>query len=284
MSRAPILELDRLTVRYGGFTAVDEFTLQLKTGELFGLLGPNGAGKSSTLRVLIGQRRPSSGRALVCGYDVARRWDYVKPLFGYVPDRENNFEEFTGRRNLQIFAGLYDVPPAQIDACLARVELTEVADVAVRSYSLGMRRKLLLARALLHRPRLLYLDEPTANLDIHSSDVVRQTLRELVASGVTVLLTTHNMQEVEEICDRVAILCRGRLVALDTPLALRQLHVERKVDVVLGDGGRRVFDLDSDEQRSALGLEVAAGRVASLQTREFNFHEAFLKLTGTQFT
>jgi ABC-2 type transport system ATP-binding protein len=284
MSRAPILELERLTVRYGGFTAVDELSLQLQTGELFGLLGPNGAGKSSTLRVLIGQRRPSGGRAMVCGYDVARQWDYVKPLFGYVPDRENNFEEFTGRRNLQIFAGLYDVPSSQIDACLARVELTEAADVAVRSYSLGMRRKLLLARALLHRPRVLYLDEPTANLDIHSSDVVRQTLRELVASGVTVLLTTHNMQEVEEICDRVAILCRGRLVALDTPLALRQRHVERKVDVVLGDGGRRVFDLDSNEQRSALGLEVAAGRVASLQTREFNFHEAFLKLTGTQFT
>jgi ABC-2 type transport system ATP-binding protein len=284
MSGAPILELDRLTVRYGAFTAVDELNLQLKPGELFGLLGPNGAGKSSTLRVLIGQRRPSGGRALVCGYDVARHWDYVKPLFGYVPDRENNFEEFTGRRNLQIFAGLYHVPSSQIDACLARVELTEAADVAVRSYSLGMRRKLLLARALLHQPRLLYLDEPTANLDIHSGDVVRQTLRELVTSGVTVLLTTHNMQEVEEICDRVAILCRGRLVALDTPLALRQRHVERKVDVVLGDGCRRVFDLDSDEQRSALGLEVAAGRVASLQTREFNFHEAFLKLTGTQFT
>ena len=284
MSGAPILELDRLTVRYGAFTAVDELNLQLKPGELFGLLGPNGAGKSSTLRVLIGQRRPSGGRALVCGYDVARHWDYVKPLFGYVPDRENNFEEFTGRRNLQIFAGLYHVPSSQIDACLARVELTEAADVAVRSYSLGMRRKLLLARALLHQPRLLYLDEPTANLDIHSSDVVRQTLRELVASGVTVLLTTHNMQEVEEICDRVAILCRGRLVALDTPLALRQRHVERKVEVVLGDGSRRVFDLDSDEERSALGLEVAAGRVASLQTREFNFHEAFLKLTGTQFT
>jgi ABC-2 type transport system ATP-binding protein len=284
MSRTAILELDRLSVRYGTFTAVDQLSLQLRPGELFGLLGPNGAGKSSTLRVLIGQRRPSGGRAIVCGYDISRQWDYAKPLFGYVPDRENHFEEFSGRRNLQIFAGLYNVSSSQIDACLARVELTEAADLAVRSYSLGMRRKLLLARALLHKPKLLYLDEPTANLDIHSGAVVRHILRELVASGVTVLLTTHNMLEVEEICDRVAILCRGRLVALDTPLALRQRHVERKVDVVLGDGARRVFDLDSDEQCAALGLEVAAGHVASLQTREFNFHEAFLKLTGTQFT
>jgi ABC-type multidrug transport system ATPase subunit len=284
MDPTPILRLDRLTVRYGSFTAVNELDLELQPGELFGLLGPNGAGKSSTLRVLIGQRRPSGGRAIVAGRDVTRDWDAVKPLFGYVPDRENHFEEFSGRRNLQIFAGLYGVSSDRIDECLRMVELTEAAELPVRSYSLGMRRKLLLARALLHRPRLLYLDEPTANLDIHSGAVVRHILRDLVDSGVTVLLTTHNMQEVEEICDRVAILCRGRLIALDTPLALRQRHVERRVDVVLDDGRRLVFDLDSDDDRASLGLEVAAGSVASLQTREFNFHEAFLKLTGTQFT
>src|SRR5438309_1649253 len=139
------------------------------------------------------------------------------------------------------------------------------------------------AGALLHRPRLLYLDEPSANLDIHSAGVVHRILRGLTAEGVTVLMTTHNMQEVEEICDRVAILCRGRLVALDTPLALRQEHVERKVDVILTDGGRHVFDLDLDGERNLLGRHVASGDVASLQTREFNFHEAFLKLTGTAF-
>src|SRR5262249_27110357 len=137
---------------------------------------------------------------------------------------------------------------------------------------------------LLHQPPILYLDEPTANLDIHSAAVVRRILREMVASGVTVLLTTHNMQEVEEICDRVAILCRGQLVALDTPLALRQQHVERKVDVILNDGGRQVFDREQQEDRAGLARHVAAGQVASLQTREFNFHETFLKLTGSEFT
>jgi ABC-2 type transport system ATP-binding protein len=280
---APILRLDDLTVQYGSFVAVDHLTLELQRGELFGLLGPNGAGKSSTLRVLIGQRRPSGGRVSVAGLDVARDWAAVKPLFGYVPDRENNFEEFTGRRNLQIFAGLYQAEARRIDECLGLVELDEAADLPVRAYSLGMRRKLLLARALLHRPRLLYLDEPSANLDIHSAAVVRRILRGLVAEGVTVLLTTHNMQEVEEICDRVAILCRGRLVALDTPLALRQEHAERMVDVVLHDGKRLVIDLASDAQRESLAKHVAAGQVESLQTREFNFHQAFLKLTGTQF-
>ncbi len=284
MNSEPILCLEGLTVCYGSFVAVEGLNLELQRGELFGLLGPNGAGKSSTLRILIGQRQPSAGQVTVAGHDVVRDWDQVKPLFGYVPDRENHFEEFTGRRNLQFFAGLYQVPDERVEECLELVELTDAADVLVRAYSMGMRRKLLLARALLHRPQILYLDEPTANLDIHSAAIVRRTLRELVTRGVTVLLTTHNMQEVEEACDRVAILCHGRLVALDSPLALRQQHVERKVDVVLASGDRQVFDLEQNEERTRLGEYVAAGQVASLQTRQFNFHETFLKLTGTAFT
>ncbi len=278
-----VLRLERLVVRYGPFVAVDGLDLELRPGELFGLLGPNGAGKSSTIRVLIGQRRPTSGRVLVAGLDAVACWQQVKPLFGYVPDRENHFEEFTGRRNLQFFADLYGVERGRIDECLALVELSEAAGLPVSAYSLGMRRKLLLARALLHRPRLLYLDEPTANLDIHSCEVVHRILRGLVREGTTVLLTTHNMKEVEKVCDRVAILCKGKLVALDSPLALRSQHAERKVDVVLCDGRPLVVDLDDEGQRRELARHVEAGAVASAQTREFDFHEAFLKLTGTAF-
>jgi len=280
----PIIDLKELSVRYGSFTAVDRLDLQIQPGELFGLLGPNGAGKSTTLRVLIGQLRPSGGQVRVLGRDVVRDWAAIKPLFGYVPDRENHFDEFTGQRNLEFFASLYRAPLERIAECLGRVELSDAAAVPVRGYSLGMKRKLLLARALLHRPRLLYLDEPTANLDIHSAAVVRRILRELVAEGCTVLLTTHNMVEVEEICDRVAILCHGRLVALGTPLSLRLEHAERKVDVILDDGARLVYNLDQVEERQTLAGQVAAGRIASLKTREFNFHHAFLKLTGTEFT
>src|SRR5438876_578408 len=173
-SRAePIIRLEGLTVRYGSFVAVDRLDLQVHRGELFGLLGPNGAGKSSTLRVLIGQQRPSGGRVTVAGHDVVRHWATIKPLFGYVPDRENHFEEFTGRRNLQFFAGLYRVPEERIDECLKLVELTDAAHLKVSAYSLGMRRKLLVARALLHQPPILYLDEPTATLHIHSAETVR---------------------------------------------------------------------------------------------------------------
>jgi ABC-2 type transport system ATP-binding protein len=284
MKSDPIIHIEALKVCYGNFVAVDGLNLQLFPGELFGLLGPNGAGKSTTLRVLIGQRKPTAGQVRVAGYDVVRQWAAVKPLFGYVPDRENHFEDFTGRKNLQIFAGLYRVPASRIDECLHLVELTDAADVKVKGYSLGMRRKLLMARALLHEPPVLYLDEPTANLDVHSAAVMHRILRQLVAEGRTVLMTTHNMQEVEEVCDRVAILCRGKLVALDSPLALRRQHHNRKVEIVLLDGTRRMLDMDDETERAALAGHFAGGEVACAQTREFDFHQAFLKLTGTEFT
>jgi ABC-2 type transport system ATP-binding protein len=219
----------------------------------------------------------------VGGFDVARQWHRVKPLFGYVPDRDNHFDEFTGRRNLLIFADLYGAPRDRVAECLALVELQEAADVPVRSYSMGMKKKLLLARALLHDPPVLYLDEPTANLDIHSCAIVHRILRGRVKAGNTVLLTTHNMHEVEAICDRVGIMARGRLIALDSPLALRQQHTERKVDVMLTDGDRLVFDLDRDEERGRLAELTRAGKIGSLHTREFDFHSTFLKLTGTEF-
>jgi ABC-type multidrug transport system ATPase subunit len=284
MDPDPVIHIENLKVCYGSFVAVDGLNLELFPGELFGLLGPNGAGKSTTLRVLIGQRKPTAGRVRVAGFDVVRKWAAVKPIFGYVPDRENHFEDFTGRKNLEIFGGLYRVPLRRVDECLELVELTDAANIKVKGYSLGMRRKLLMARALLHEPPVLYLDEPTANLDIHSAAVMHRILRQLVAEGRTVLMTTHNMQEVEEVCDRVAILCRGKLIALDSPLALRRQHHDRKVEIILLNGTRRAFNMDDEDDRSILARHFAGGEVACAQTREFDFHQAFLKLTGTEFT
>jgi ABC-2 type transport system ATP-binding protein len=278
-----MIRIAGLRVLYGTFAAVDGLDLDIRRGELFGLLGPNGAGKSTTIRVLIGQRRPSGGNVSVAGLDVVRNWAEIKPQFGYVPDRENHFEEFTGRRNLEFFGELYGVPKLRAEEVLKMVELDEAADLPVRGYSLGMRKKLLLARALLHEPQILYLDEPTANLDIHSAEVVHRILRERVKMGATIILTTHDMDEVEKICDRVGIMCRGKLVALDSPLALKQQHTERKVDVIRQDGERLVFDLDDPTDRAKLGALVTAGQALSIRTREFDFHATFLKLTGLAF-
>ena len=280
MSDSPAVRIRDLTVRYKDYLAVDRLDLEIPRGQLFGLLGPNGAGKSSTLRVLIGQRRPTSGTAEVLGRDVVAQWAEVKPLFGYVPDRENHFDDFTGRRNLEFYAGLYDVPKGRVEEMLSLVELDEAADRAVRGYSMGMRRKLMLARALLHDPPVLYLDEPTANLDLHSTDLVHRILKNRVKAGHAVIMTTHNMKDVEHLCDRVGILVRGRLIALDNPDVLRREHAESLVDVTLSDGRKIVIDLGIEGDRESLADLTRTGRVATVHTREFDFHTTFLKLTG----
>lgn len=282
-----VIVLDRLQVRFGRFVAVDGLSLSVRQGELFGFLGPNGAGKTTTIRVLIGGRAPSAGRVEVGGFQMPRQLDRVKPLFGYVPDTENHVEEFSGRENLELFARLYDVSLHEVDRVLAKLELTEAADLPVRAYSKGMRRKLLIAREILHRPKILYLDEPTANLDAHSTELVRSMLREMAAEGTTVFLTTHDMQEVEQICDRVAILCRGRLVECDTPTNFVTRHADRKVAVqyeTAGETRRELLDLDVDPERSRLADIVRNEACVRLHSREFRFEDVFLKLTGQAYT
>ena len=287
MTASQIIRIDRLVVRYGSFTAVDGLSLTVDQGELFGFLGPNGAGKTTTIRVLIGTLSPSDGTVEIDGLRVPRQLDLVKPLFGFVPDTENHIEEFTGRQNLELFADLYGIPREAVDESLNRLELDEAADVHVRSYSKGMRKKLLIARELLHRPKILYLDEPTANLDSHSTELVRRMLRDLAASGVTVFLTTHNMEEVEEICDRVAILCRGKLIECDTPGNFVARYAERKVAVHYEKDKRtcrELLDLDADAERDRLAGIVQHENCIQLHSREFNFDDVFRKLTGQAYT
>lgn len=285
--RAESIVIDELSVRYGAFTAIDRLSLSVREGELFGFLGPNGAGKSTTIRVLIGARQPTSGRVEIAGHRLPRDFAKVKPLFGYVPDSENHMEEFSGRENLELFAKLYDVPLSEVDKALSRLELSEAADLPVRAYSKGMRRKLLIAREILHRPRILYLDEPTANLDRHSTDVVRKLLCELTANGTTVFLTTHDMEEVEQICDRVAILCKGRLIDCDTPVNFMTRHAERKVLAQYERSGevlREELDLDDDMQRERLANIIRHEACVRLHSQEFHFEDVFLKLTGQAYT
>jgi ABC-2 type transport system ATP-binding protein len=232
------IELEDLTIRYGAFTAVDRLSLAIRPGEVFGLLGPNGAGKTTTFLCLTHQVAAGAGRARMLGHDLARDFDAVKPRFGYVPDDENHFEELTAGQNLRIFAELYGVGRAAIDACLDRVELLREKHLPVRAFSKGMRKKLLLARELLHEPEVLLLDEPTANLDVHSTERIRRIIKDLAAGGVTVLVTTHDMPEVEQICDRVAIVNHGRLVDLDSPIGFKARNTERRRRRRAGPGPR----------------------------------------------
>ncbi|MHC4877239.1 MAG: ABC transporter ATP-binding protein [Planctomycetota bacterium] len=284
--REPMIVIDDLVVRFGRFTAVNKLSLTVGTGELFGFLGPNGAGKTTTIRVLIGGQQPAAGQVTVAGYRIPADFEKAKSHFGYVPDTENHMDEFTGRENLELFASLYGASRSHVDEALARLELTEAADISVRAYSKGMRRKLLIAREILHRPQVLYLDEPTANLDAHSTELVRELLRELAANGTTVFLTTHNMEEVEQICDRVAILCRGELIDCDTPTNFITRHSQRLVKAQFERDGeviRELLNLDDDSQRDQLARLIQHERCVRVHSQEFDFEDVFLKLTGQAY-
>src|SRR5712692_12071080 len=222
------------------FRAVDGIDLVVEPGEIFGLLGPNGAGKTTTMKMLATLLIPTSGTIRVLGIDPLDRPREVRARLGAMLSGERSlYWKLTGRENLEYFAALYHVPPhemkTRIANVLAAVKLTDRADDYVERYSTGMRQRLALARALLPDPPLVILDEPTVGLDPQSARDLRDRVRELKAQGRTVLLTTHYMEEADQLCDRVAIIDHGKIVALDSPAALkRTIRAEEIVRLEIG--------------------------------------------------
>jgi ABC-2 type transport system ATP-binding protein len=221
-----VLETAALTRTFGRLTAVDGLTITVERGEVFGLLGPNGAGKTTLIKMLTTLLPPTSGRAQVAGFDLVAEAARVRRLIGYVPQAISVDGSLTGFENLLIFARLYDVPrgerQSRIDEALRLVGLTDAADKLVRQYSGGMIRRLEIAQSTLHRPLLLFLDEPTVGLDPLARQAVWNHIRQLRGGyGATIFLTTHDMEEAEQLCSRVAIMHLGRIVISDTPDRLK---------------------------------------------------------------
>jgi ABC-2 type transport system ATP-binding protein len=220
------LIVDDLVVRYGDFVAVSGAAFGVEAGEVFGLLGPNGAGKTSIMRVLTALLSPAAGRAWILGHEVGAEAATVRRLIGYVPQALSADGSLTGRENAQLFARLHGLTrrdrDRRIDEMLQLMDIAPAADRVVRSYSGGMVRRLEIGCALLHRPRLLLLDEPTIGLDPVARRAVWRHLAELRAeTGVTLLVTTHSMEEAEEHCQRVAVMSGGQIRGEGTPAALR---------------------------------------------------------------
>jgi ABC-2 type transport system ATP-binding protein len=297
--------------------AVDHIDLKIRRGELFGLLGPNGAGKTTTIRMLCTLLEPTSGRAQVWGVDVARDPAAVRRHIGVVLAGERSvYWKLTGRENLEYFAALYQVPqPAareRIAQLLDRVELTPRADDLVERYSTGMRQRLALIKSMVHDPPVLLLDEPTTGLDPQAARNIRDLIRHLhAAEGKTIILTTHYMEEADQLCERIGIIDHGRVIALDRPQALKRsfsrgpilrMELEEPIDgvesalrAVAGvsevlvreqpaDGGWE-FTVHLDDAREALPQAVAAvsgrgARVRHLQLVEPSLEDVFIALTG----
>ncbi|HEY7878891.1 MAG TPA: ATP-binding cassette domain-containing protein [Gemmatimonadaceae bacterium] len=306
------IDVRDITKRFGDFTAVDAISFAVSDGEIFGLLGPNGAGKSTLIRMLTTLLLPTSGTALVAGKDIVTQADDVRRAIGVIPQAMTSDLELSAEENLLIFAKLYGVPRERrkplIAELLAAVELTQWADKPVKNLSGGMRRRVEIARGLVHEPSILFLDEPTTGLDPVSRTSVWEMLRAIKEQReLTVLITTHYMDEADKLCDRIAIVDHGKLMALDSPMKLKaaipgentlevsfstvpptwRARLSSLPGVVRVDGEAPVFRIESTSgPDTTLALMTAAAdagvSVRSLSVQSTSLDDVFVHYTGHQ--
>jgi len=231
------IEVENLTKRFNGVTAVNHISFKVKRGEIFGFLGPNGAGKTTTIRILTGILKPDEGKAIVAGYNVLEEPVKVKQRIGVVPEVSNAYVDLTAWENLMLIGELNGIPKEERTArairLLKELELYKVRNRLVRGFSKGMRQRLLLCMALINDPDILFLDEPTSGLDVESARKVREIIQQYGREGKTVFLSTHNMEEANQLCHRIAIINHGVIAAIDTPERLRMKYSELQYIEVL---------------------------------------------------
>jgi ABC-2 type transport system ATP-binding protein len=314
MEDQPIIQVQNLTKMFGKFTAVDDISFTVKKGEVFGLLGPNGAGKSTTLRVLSTLARPTKGTATIGGYDIVKNDNEVRKLIGIVSEKMIMYNRLTAAENLRFFGNLFNIPKAvlnkRIDDLLELVQLTKWKDSQVGTFSTGMRQRINVVRALLNMPQVLFLDEPTLGLDPQSSVEIREFIKKLNReNGTTILITTHMMVDADLLCDRIAIVDHGKIVALDTSTNLKKTISGADTTIIslelanlnqeLIDTIRKLDCVDSVTQENSLHLRIIVhgseafnsvldgvraknGRINSVQNLQPTLEDVFLHITGHQ--
>ena len=230
----PLVETSRLVKRYGDKPAVNDITFSVYSGEIFGFLGPNGAGKTTTIKMIVGLLHPTAGSVQVGGYDVVQQPVQAKAACGYVPDEPNLYAKLTGRELLRFVGDLYNLDRAQAarrsEELLHMFGLSEAADDTIDSYSHGMRQKTSLAAALVHDPKALILDEPTVGLDPKSARLIKDILRQMAGRGAAVMLSTHILEIAQNMCDRIGIINRGKLIAVGTMEELQRAQGESSLE------------------------------------------------------
>jgi ABC-2 type transport system ATP-binding protein len=284
-----MIKTEKLTREFGRLfrkkTAVDQVDLEVEAGEVFGFLGHNGAGKTTTVRMLTGQLRPTSGAGQVAGYDIVRERHKIHPLIGVVFEYQNLYARLSGRENLTIFADLFGITHQRVDELLELVDLKSRGKDKVKKYSNGMKQRLLIARALINQPSVLFLDEPSRGLDPVSAKEIRETIDRLADTGTTVFLTTHYMQEADDLCDRVAFISHGKIISQDTPQNLKLEHGVRRLAVeIRSKNGEKptshVLDLDHPADAARLNEWMTTGQVLTMHSQEATLEEVFIELAG----
>ncbi len=278
---------ESLTYQYGDLTAVDHINFQVAEGEILGFLGPNGAGKSTTVRMLTGQLLPKAGKATLLGLDIARQTKQVQAQIGVCFENTNLYEQMSALDNLKLFARLYG-SNVNVEALLNQVGLEGRGKDKVQTYSKGMKQRLMVARALVNQPRILFLDEPTDGLDPVSSETIRNIIKEEQRRGTTVFLTTHDMLEADKLSDRVAFINQGKIVALDTPHKLKQQYGKRAImaEVELADGRLETREITLDEANTGTAVAelFATEKVVTLHSEEATLEDIFIQITGRSLT
>jgi ABC-2 type transport system ATP-binding protein len=279
---------DGLTFSYGDGLAVNHVSFTVPEGTIFGFLGPNGAGKTTTLKMLTGQLMPQKGKATLLGMDIARQRDQIQAQIGVCFEITNLYEQMSAEENLKLFARLFGVNGFEPGPLLERVGLVGREKDRVGQYSKGMKRRLMVARALVNSPKILFLDEPTEGLDPSSAENVRQIIREERSRGATIFLTTHDMVEADKLSDAVAFINGGEIVALDTPHNLKQRYGERIVRVeVLGANGQlesREVVMDSPETAESIQALFSRENVVTVHSSEATLEDIFIQMTGRGLT
>jgi ABC-2 type transport system ATP-binding protein len=283
MTRHTIIA-ENLTYAYGQLVAVDHISFHVSEGEILGFLGPNGAGKSTTVKMLTGQLLPQAGHATLLGTDVARHPKEVQAQIGICFEVTNLYETMSGIENLKLFADLFGVRNFDANALLERVGLGGRGEDKVEAYSKGLKQRLMVARALVNQPKILFLDEPTEGLDPTSARAIRNLILEEQARGATVFLTTHDMHEADRLCQRVAFIDQGKIVALDAPHTLKQRYGQRRIraEVVRADGRlqSREIALDREETAVEMASLFRGEKVVTVHSEEATLEDIFIQLTG----
>jgi ABC-2 type transport system ATP-binding protein len=300
----PLIEIKNLTKKFDDFTAVDNLSLEINEGEIFGLLGPNGAGKTTTLSILATLLPPTSGNALINDFDVIKHPTQVRRCIGFVFQDPSSDDLLTGRENLYLHALMYGVKDSEInrkiDEGLKLVDLTDKQNIRMRKYSGGMRRRLELARGFLHSPKILFLDEPTLGLDPQARENLWTYIKKLsIENKITIILTTHYMEEADKLCDRIAIIDHGKIIALDTPVNFKKslggdLVTIKTKKPELSEIEKMDYIKHVQYKDGLLNLTVnnagfhlqkileKVGEAEDVEIHSPTLHDVFLKLTGKQ--